>query len=92
MKNKSYILIALTILGAVMSCFALPISDLKSIMPVDLYLEYYWRERVSWIGNSLLLLVIVWQYLIYEKSEYSLIKKISIITILILLDVLALWI
>lgn len=92
MKNKNYILIALTILGAVLSCFALPISDLKSIMPVDMYLEYYWRERISLVGNNLLFLVIIWQYLIYEKSEYSFSKKISIIIILMLLDILALWI
>lgn len=92
MKNIRYIFLALTILGTILSCFALPISDLKSIMPVDMYFEYYWRERVSWIGNSLLFLVIVWQDLNYEKSEYSLLKKILIITILILLDVLVLWI
>ncbi|MFT4104911.1 MAG: hypothetical protein QM657_04040 [Lacrimispora sp.] len=92
MKYKRYILIALTILAVALTCFSLPISDLKSVIPADMYVEYYRRERISMVGINLLFLIIICQNLIYEKPEYSFKKKASIIVVLVLLDILVLWI
>lgn len=87
-RKKYYAFIAITFLGVILSNFALSISDLKSFIPVDIYQRYHWREKVSWLGNGILLSIIVWQSLTYENPEYSTAKKILILIALLTLDAL----
>jgi hypothetical protein len=92
LKNKSTLFTLLTGIGILLSCFSMPISDLKTVLPADLYLKYYRGEIISLIGSNILILTIIWQSLVYEYKDYSPMKKISIIAIIILLDVFAIYI
>lgn len=92
MKYKRIIFIVLTGLGILLSCFSLPIKDLKSIIPAEMYLKYYRGEIISLIGNNLLILTIIWQSLVYEYKDYSILKKFSIIAVIVLLDIFAIFI
>lgn len=92
LKNKSIIFTVLTGIGILLSCYSLPISDLKTIIPRELYLKYYRGEIISLIGSNILILTIIWQSLVYEYKDYPILKKISIIVGLVLLDIFAIFI
>jgi hypothetical protein len=91
MKHKSNIITAFMVLGIVLSNFSLPIVDLKSLLPLDIYTKYYRGEIISLVGNNILILIIIWQSYFYENKADSPFKRRAIILVLILMDLLAIW-
>jgi hypothetical protein len=91
MKHKSNIITAFMVLGIVLSNFSLPIVDLKSLLPLDIYAKYYRGEIISLVGKNILILIIIWQSFLYENKYDSPFKRRAIILVLILMDLLAIW-
>ena len=88
---KKYIFIVLIIISIILSCQIVPIADLKSLLPTDIYLKYIWSERISMLAYNILLLVIIAQDIFREQAKYSTPKKIAIILAFFAVDIILFW-
>ena len=92
MKIKKYIFILLILISIGFSFLILPISDLKSFLPNDIYLKYIWSERISMLAYNILLLTIIAQNIFSEQNGSSTAKKVAIIVAFFVVDIILFWV
>lgn len=88
---KRYIFIVLIIISIIFSFQILPISDLKSFLPNDIYLKYIWSERISMLAYNILLLTIIAQNIFNEQNSSSIAKKVAFILAFFVVDIILVW-
>ncbi len=84
-------MLTLKVGGIGFSFLILPISDLKSFLPNDIYLKYIWSERFSMLAYNILLLTFIAQNIFNEQNSSTTAKKVAFILAFFVVDIILVW-
>lgn len=87
MKISSKISTALIIFSLFLTCLVPPVSDLKTLLPANIYVKQLWGFVIFEIAYNILFLLLLARNVFPIGQDTPLWKKISLFSIIIIIDI-----